>query len=65
MFSRFADEWDYDYFKLDGQPDIPYFYTRYWDRLRCPQMAAQDEADLGPSAERAALDFTVPTAASV
>lgn len=52
MFRMFADDWGYDYFKLDGQPNIPEQYTIYHSQLYDPSVAKPDTDALGPQESR-------------
>lgn len=47
MFAMFAQDWGYDYFKLDGQPNMPALYTQYHDQLAHPEVSATEEQALG------------------
>ncbi len=42
LFTRAAREWDFDYFKIDGQPLVQDLYQKYRDRTRNASLTPQE-----------------------
>lgn len=55
LFRRLADEWGYDYFKIDGQPLVQDLYAKYRDRFADPQLTPEEAYRAGLRAIRDAI----------
>lgn len=42
LFARAAREWNFDYFKIDGQPLVQDLYQKHRDRMRNPSLTPQE-----------------------
>lgn len=55
LFKMMADDWGYDYFKIDGQADVSANYTIHHQQMHDPGVAGADVEALGPQSERGDL----------